>query len=208
MGFEQWLVFLPACIAMSLSPGPNNFLSLRNGVCYGLGIAVLAGLGRLFAFTILIVLTAVGIGALLASSELAFLIIKWLGVLYLVYLGIRMWYAKVLELTVENSMKRKPKIMVLVQQEFFIAIGNPKAILIFTAILPQFLVQGEPVSAQFTVLGSTFLVAEFCTISFYALSGVQFQFLTQSEKGQMIFNRASGTVLMAAGIFLAMSQSI
>ena len=91
MPWEVWLVFVPASFALNMAPGPNNLLAMSNGVRFGFGRAVMAGSGRLIAFAAMITLTALGLGAVLAASELAFHIIKWCGAAYLVYLGIRLW---------------------------------------------------------------------------------------------------------------------
>ncbi len=103
MTLEHWIVFLPAAFALNIFPGPNNLLSLSNGARYGFGPAFIAGFGRLPAFAVMVALTAIGLGALLAASEVAFLVLKWVGALYLFYLGVRMVLAKAVPLAASNG---------------------------------------------------------------------------------------------------------
>src|SRR5690242_11146040 len=91
MNQHQWVVFLPAAVLVAASPGANNLLALTNGMRGGLAPAVAALAGRLAAFVIMILLVAAGLGALLAASEVAFTAIKWAGVAYLLWLGVRLW---------------------------------------------------------------------------------------------------------------------
>jgi len=88
---HQWWLFLPAAILVAASPGAGNFLALTNGLRGGLGLAVTALIGRFAAFALMIVMVMLGVGALLATSAVAFSVLKWAGVAYLVWLGLRLW---------------------------------------------------------------------------------------------------------------------
>ena len=89
MSGSTLLLFVPACFALNLAFGPNNLLSLTYGLQQGVRTAVLASGGRLVAFALMIGLTALGVGAVLAASEAAFTILKWAGAAYLVWLGVK-----------------------------------------------------------------------------------------------------------------------
>ncbi len=207
MPWEIWLVFVPASFALNMAPGPNNLLAMSNGVRFGFGRAVLAGGGRLAAFAVMIALTALGLGALLAASELAFHVIKWCGAAYLVYLGIRLWRTRP-DPTFAAAADARPATALkeLARQEFLIAAGNPKAILIFTAFFPQFLQSDASALPQFAVMGATFLMLEVAALTLYAVSGRQLAFLTRTESGQRLINRVSGGMLVGAGVLLAASR--
>lgn len=84
MPLETLLLFVPACFALNMAFGPNNLLSLTIGARYGLRAALLAAAGRLFAFTMMIAVAALGMGALLLASGIAFTVVKFLGAAYLV----------------------------------------------------------------------------------------------------------------------------
>ncbi len=93
MTFHTWLALLPALFLLSLVPGPNNLLTAANGVRFGARPAAIAVAGRIVAFVAMIALTLAGLGALLATSETAFVAVKWGGVAYLIWLGVQTWRA-------------------------------------------------------------------------------------------------------------------
>ncbi len=182
-------------------------LAMTNGLRYGLFYAMKGGLGRLLAFVILIVLTATGLGAILAASATAFYVLKIVGALYLVYLGYRLWRTKTEEIEDPSlAVAEKVSTYRIIRQEFLVAISNPKAILVFTAFFPQFLVAESPMLSQFATMGITFIVLEIVALFLYAISGKQLAFLTRTAKGQKIMNRASGSLLIGAGGLLATSS--
>lgn len=84
MPLETFLLFVPACFALNMAFGPNNLLSVTFGARHGLRTALLAAIGRLVAFTLMIAVAALGMGALLMASEMAFMVVKFLGAAYLV----------------------------------------------------------------------------------------------------------------------------
>jgi len=94
----------------------------------------------------------------------------------------------------------------LIRREFLVAIGNPKAILVFTAFFPQFLDPGRPAWAQFAVMGATFLAMEVLALTGYALSGRQASQFGRSPRGRRLLNRISGSALIGAGLMLATSR--
>ena len=207
MSLDLWLLFVPAAFAINVLPGPNNMLAMTNGLRYGLLYAMMGGLGRLLAFVILIVLTATGLGAILAASATAFYVLRIVGALYLVYLGFRLWRTKTEEIA-DPGLKVAEKVSTykIIRQEFLVAISNPKAILVFTAFFPQFLVAESPILSQFASMGITFIILEIIALFLYAISGKQLAFLTRTARGQKIMNRASGSLLIGAGGLLATSS--
>lgn len=211
MSVETWAVFLISAYGVSLYPGPNNILALSNGSRYGARAASWAGvIGRLTAFALMIALTAVGLGALLAASETAFLVLKWCGAAYLVYLGSRLIFARV-DLQAEASSIAQADdatIMDLARREFLIAIGNPKSILLFTAFFPQFVDPASPALPQFALLGGPFLMLEATAIVLYAAGGERLASMMTSERGRRWLNRMTGGALIgAAGLLAASSRA-
>src|SRR3990167_10495288 len=144
MDFATLSLFLPACFALNMAPGPNNLLSVSNSTRYGYRTACVAGLGRLLAFAGMIALASAGLAVVLQTSELLFYGIKILGAAYLFYLAYQLWRADPQQVETATS---KVGLWALARQEFLVAAGNPKAILIFTAFLPQFVVPGQPITA-------------------------------------------------------------
>lgn len=197
MSLMKILLFIPACFALNLTPGPNNLLALANGKYYGVRTACYASIGRLLAFAGMIALAAVGLATLLHTSEKLFLLIKVAGGLYLLWLAYQLWSADTSGSDIKTVSGRG--LLQLGRQEFFLAAGNPKAILIFTAFLPQFVDPMGNVGEQFFLLGTLFLVLEWVAISGYAWVGkVLGHWFSRPEKRQL-FNRICSGLLGSAG---------
>lgn len=202
MDLATLALFIPACFALNMAPGPNNLLSLNNASRYGLRTACAAGVGRLFAFAGMIVLAALGLAVLLHTSEYLFLAIKVVGAFYLFYIAWQLWRAPVGQGGPVGE--RKGGVLRLARQEFFVAAGNPKAILIFTAFLPQFVVIDSPVpvSEQLLWLGVMFLMLEWLAIGIYAWLGAYLQRWFNQPGPRRVFNRVSAGLLGCAGLGL------
>lgn len=134
----DWLAFLPAAFVLSLVPGANQTLSLRNGMVHGARPAALAVGGRFVAFAAMIALVAVGLGAVLARSEAAFALLKWVGAAYVAYLGVRTLLgagSAVAEPGADGAPGPAAPVGRLFRQELLVAASNPKAIIIFAVFL-------------------------------------------------------------------------
>ena len=212
MSLHEYLLFLPACFALNLAFGPNNLLSVLNGTRHGVRVAVTAGLGRIVAFAIMIAISGVGMGALLLASEVGFAIVKFCGAAYLIWMGIRILRAHVpadgiADLAADTAgQDHGPHLGVLARQEFTTAISNPKAILIFTAFLPQFVDMARPAASQFLVLGSAFLVLEWVAIAAYAYMGSHLRQWFSAPARKRAFNRSCASLLGCAGVGLLLSR--
>jgi threonine/homoserine/homoserine lactone efflux protein len=204
MDLTTLALFLPACFALNMAPGPNNLLSVSNATRYGYRTACLAGIGRLLAFSGMIALASAGLAVVLQTSELLFYAIKIVGAAYLLYLAILLWRAD--PQMQDESITAKVGIWALARQEFLVAAGNPKAILIFTAFLPQFVVPGQPITPQFALLGALFLALEWIAISLYAYMGLHMRRWFAEPRGKRIFNRCCAGLLSAAAAVLLMAR--
>lgn len=162
MSLAHWLVYLAAATGLSLTPGPNGLLSLTHGACFGFRPTIFTVLGGALGFFLLIAASLAGMGALLAASEQAFTAAKWVGALYLIYLGVRLWRspAPVVVLGPQAPGRREARVFRMFGQGFLVAVANPKALIFFAAFLPQFIVPGVAYTAQLTVLGGTFVAVE------------------------------------------------
>lgn len=205
MNWLTFALFLPACFALNMVPGPNNLLSMNNARRYGIATACAAGLGRLIAFVGMISLSATGLATLLYASENLFLLIKLAGAEYLFYLAFQLWRAGVAEL--DEQMLKQHNLAGLMRQEFWLAAGNPKAILIFTAFLPQFIdLNANNVGGQFFVLGSLFIILECVAIVIYALLGSWLRQWFAKPSMKRLFNRACASFLATAGVGLLVAK--
>jgi len=204
MDLATLTLFLPACFALNMAPGPNNLLSVSNATRYGYRRTCMAGVGRLLAFAGMITLAAAGLAVVLQTSELLFYGIKILGAAYLLYLAWQLWRA---DPGVQNAEAGAPVgMLALARQEFLVAAGNPKAILIFTAFLPQFVDPSNAITPQFAVLGALFLMLEWVAISAYAYMGLHMRRWFAEPRGKRIFNRCCAGLLSAAASVLLMAR--
>ncbi|GJH04188.1 LysE family translocator [Paraburkholderia terrae] len=206
MSLTAWLFFLPACFAINMAPGPNNLLSINVAARHGFMTAFVAGSGRLVAFAAMLVLAATGLAVVLHASELFFLAIKLVGAAYLIRLAIQLWRSDAGPM---DALKQDDaSLWRIARQECSVAAGNPKAILVFTAFLPQFVDISKPMLPQFAVLGASFLVLEWSAIALYSWAGMHLgKWLTRATVRRW-FNRCCGAFLGAIGVsFLLVRRS-
>ncbi len=200
MSLDLWLIYCVAAVGLSLTPGPNGLLSLTHGACFGARRTVYTVLGGALGFFLLIAASLAGMGALLAASEQAFTIAKWVGAAYLVYLGVRVWRAPAPVVTVDAQALRDARPLRLFNQGFLVAVSNPKALIFFAAFLPQFMVPGVPYAVQLAVLGGTFVIVE---IVYELMLAAMAQRIAPwlSRHGRW-FNRAPGVTFVGIGAAL------
>lgn len=205
MTLAQLLLFLPAAAIVAASPGANNLLAFANGSRQGFLPAVIALSGRCMAFATMIAMVIIGLGAVLEASELAFQIVKWAGVLYLAYLGIRMMTAQPDREDGVSGLVRKSRAYALARREFVVAMTNPKAVLLFTAFVPQFIVAGAGASftVQLVVLGTLYIAVEFAAATGWALAGSIIGSMRPSARRLLLLNRMTGAMMLGAAGMLA-----
>ena len=198
-----WSIFLPACFAINCAPGPNNMLAFSNGARLGLVPGILGGLGRIPAFTLLILVTIVGLGAVLAASATAFTAVKLVGAVYLVYVGVQILRKarQLASMGVQDTSLRA-----LMRRDFTLAISNPKAIAVFTAFFPQFVDPTMPAWNQLAQMGGAFLVMEVGAVALYVLAGVFLGRLIRSQRVFVHLNRLVGAALIVSGGTMAFSR--
>ncbi|MCC0030656.1 MAG: LysE family translocator [Brucellaceae bacterium] len=198
-----WSIFLPACFAINCAPGPNNMLAFSNGARLGLVPGMLGGLGRIPAFTLLILVTIVGLGAVLAASATAFTVVKLVGAVYLIYVGVQILRKarQLASMGVQDTSLRA-----LMRRDFTLAISNPKAIAVFTAFFPQFVDPTMPAWNQLAQMGAAFLVMEVGAVALYVLAGVFLGRLIRSQRVFVHLNRLVGAALIVSGGTMAFSR--
>ncbi|ANN20780.1 lysine transporter LysE [Amycolatopsis orientalis] len=206
------VVFFGAAVLVAFTPGANNLLGLHHGMTQGVWKGLAGLLGRLAAFTVLIAAVAGGLGQLLAASEFALTVIKWAGVAYLVWLGGRLLWSTFRgeRTTLVPGSRGAGSIPALriARKEFVVAITNPKAILIFTAFVPQFIDAAHgSFPAQIAILGAVYLVAEFVAGATYIGVGTLVKSLRLSRRATRNVDRGTGVVLLGMAGAIAASNS-
>ncbi|EZQ19897.1 threonine transporter RhtB [Pseudomonas sp. G11-1] len=199
MSIETWLAFFVACWLISLSPGAGAVASMASGMNYGFARGYWNALGLQLALVLQIVIVAAGVGALLATSALAFALIKWFGVLYLLYLAIRQWRAPAQTMTLEHRPIGRPLSLVL--RGFVINFSNPKAIIFILAVLPQFLDPGRPMLMQYLIMAVTMVAVDLVVMAGYTGLAAKALRLLNSPQQQRLLNRSFGVMFgVAAGL--------
>ncbi|USG61963.1 LysE family transporter [Sneathiella marina] len=205
MSIEIWIVYLLATAALSLTPGPNSLLILSHGATYGVRKSLFTSLGGAIGFALIIGICMAGLGALLATSTLAFNIVKWVGAGYLIYLGIVTWRAPPLSAQPEFRTGSANRYKLFIQG-FMAAASNPKGIIFFAAFLPQFVDPNGSQILQFFVLAGTFVCFEFILEIILAVSASKLApWLAKSKVGRW-FNRITGASFIAVGSLLASAE--
>lgn len=199
MQFETWLVFLVASIGLSLSPGPNGLLALTHGAMHGCRKTTFTILGGAVGFIIIIALCMFGIGALIKSSVVWFTLLKWLGGLYLVWLGIQVWRSPPVT-NVATVAFIDTKASMLFRQGLLAATTNPKGLLFFSAFLPQFIDPHRSLMPQFAVVALTFVGTE--TLTEYALARAAHRIRPWLARVGRRFNQVCGGMFVAIGAAL------
>jgi len=198
MELGNWLLYAAAALGLSLTPGPNGLLALTHGALYGTRRTVATILGGGLGFTIVIGMSMFGIGTLLAANAELIFWLKWLGGAYLVFLGIQVWRSEPIGATSESQGKSRP--WSLFQSGLYSAVSNPKGILFFVALLPQFIEPQRPLFPQFLIMAATFFVIEFCyELTVAALADKITPWLRKVGRN---FNRVFGSVFIAIGVLL------
>lgn len=203
MTLDIWIIYLFAAVGLSLTPGPNGLLSLTHGVRFGARRTVFTALGGVIGFMVLVAASLAGLGALLAASESAFTVAKWVGAAYLVYLGLRLWKAPppAVSTPAADGDPRQDGAARLFAQGFLVAASNPKAMIFFAAFLPQFMVPEAGFWTQFVVLGGTFAVVEF--IYELVLAGMAQRIAPWLGRHGRWFNRITGSMFVGIGGVMA-----
>jgi threonine/homoserine/homoserine lactone efflux protein len=199
------ILFIPACFALNMIPGPNNLLSMSNGQRYGFQYALIAGVARLAAFVVLIALAGTGFATLLYMLPSLFLVIKVVGAVYIFWIAYQLWCSEVID--IDGQAKNQKSLVQLAKQEFLLAVGNPKAILVFTAFFPQFINPAENTTVQFALLGAVFLALELMAIAIYACFGLYLRRWFSQPMMRKWFNRGCAAFLGFLGLGLLLERS-
>lgn len=201
MDLSVWLTYLLAAIVLSLTPGPGVFSSIRSGLHHGVKLGAWNAVGMQVANVIHVVIVAVGLGALLLASETLFTIIKWLGVAYLIYLGVTTWRAEPKGFIDEPDSQTTVREVFL--HGFLVNLTNPKGIIFFVAVLPQFIDVTRPQALQYTILAiTTFAVDLVIMIGYTALAARVLRVMKDESRLRWI-NRGLGGLFVATGLALA-----
>lgn len=205
--FAHWITFLVAAVLLNLSPGPDIAFILAQTARNGQRSGFAAMFGIWSGAFLHVLLAAVGLSAILATSALAFTIVKWIGAIYLIWLGIQALRSEGASYSNDTKVTRVSNFKIY-QQGVLVAALNPKVAIFFLAFLPQFVVTGAgPASAQLFLHGSLIIVvAAFVEPPLVILGARLTNYLSQNSKVAAWMDRGLGALFIGLGIRLALSE--
>ena len=207
MTLSTYLLYVAAVALLIVTPGPTMLMCMTNSINHGPRRAMTSVAGAVTAVLGVMVLSAMGLGALLATSETAFTTAKVIGAAYLIWLGIRTFRSDaVLKIEEGKAQVSRSSSRSFYLQGFLVGASNPKAVLFFAAFFPQFLNPSAPILPQFAALALTFMAMEFTVLTTCALGVSRLVPLLQSSRPVRWINRICGGLFTLMGGLLLLSR--
>ncbi len=208
MNIEFWLLYCSVVLAASIIPGPSMMLALTHGIKYGYRRSLATALGNTFASLLQAIIAISGLSIIFTTSEILFSIISYLGAGYLVYIGISLFKTPMENtLKIDNKDCEQESLQKMFNQAFLIAIGNPKAILFFTALFPQFLTQNNAPFMQYFFMTLTLGIIAFICMMLYSIAGHHASSFFKTSKVGKYLNKIIGGIFVSAGCGVALKSS-
>lgn len=201
---DNYLIYVGVALATVLLPGPAVMLTINNSIQRG-SLKSLAGiLGIALAILVIAYISVSSLGIVLASSVVAFTTVKIIGAIYLIFLGIKPWRTKS-ENSFQNKIQNRSFLKCFLEG-FLVSISNPKAVIFFISIFPQFINLSEDYNSQVILLAATFSAIVIAVHTIYALFSSFAKSKLSSLNGGKTLNKVSGGVFIGFGVGLAASS--
>lgn len=204
MPLDLYLAFVLASTILIVIPGPNVTLLVANGIAFGSRRALMTLAGTSSAIALQVAVTVLGMSSLMAVLASWFEWLRWAGVVYLVYLGVQQWRSAPPAVGVPARPERSRH--ALFWQGFLVSATNPKTLLFYAAFLPQFVDPARPLLAQLVLLGATFLGLATVLDGAYVLLAGRIGHLFRNGGRARLRQRLSGSLLIGAGLGLALAR--
>jgi homoserine/homoserine lactone efflux protein len=204
MELTTWLAFFAASWAISISPGAGAVAAMSSGLNHGFARGYFLTFGLVLGIWTQVLVVGLGLGALIATSSLGFAIVKWLGVAYLVWLGIKQWRAPAEPMVAESGEAIGMRRASLVLRGWMVNAVNPKGTVFLLAVVPQFLDLTQPLALQYAVIGATLGFTDLVVMAGYTALASRVLRLLKSARQIRLMNRAFGGLFVAAGGLLAL----
>ncbi len=203
MSLPLWLGFLLAAILIAVTPGPGAVISMGTGIRHGYRAALTVILGLQVALVAHVAVVALGLGALLAASETAFAVLRFIGASYLIWLGIQKWRAPVVPADAAASPLPRNGLFL---QGVLVNLTNPKAIVFICALVPPFIDPARAQLPQYLVIAATLCLTDIVVMSGYALAAAHLGRWLHDPAAIRLQNRMFGGLFVSAGALLAFSS--
>ena len=203
MSLDSWLLFMAVSLLPAISPGPGVLLSISNALRSGSTATFVSASGNAIGLVILGYAVTMGLGALMITSALAFTVVKLIGAVYLVYLGVKLFRDKSAFVAVENANAPRQSYWQLFSTGLIISVTNPKAIFVIAALFPQFLVHGTYNLADVSILSFTYAVLCFLNHALLAMFGGKIRKVLKTQKTITRIRKSLGVAFVGFGAALA-----
>ncbi|MEJ8474750.1 LysE family translocator [Roseibium algae] len=206
MTFETWLLFVAVSLVPAVSPGPGVMLAISNTLRFGRNATLASAAGNAAGLVVIGFAVAFGFGALMATSALAFTVLKIIGAAYLIYIGFKIWRDKSSFNTLDAGDSARKSYSALFLQAFFVSVTNPKAILVITALFPQFMARSGVHLDQTLILSLTYAALCYANHAAIAFAGNSLRRFLTSPNRLTFVRRVTGGLFMGFGAALAASS--
>ena len=203
MTIEIWIVYVTTLLIFMSTPGPSHMLMLSNSMTSGFRKSIATLVGDLTANTLQIVIVAFGMAGIVRATPNFFVVVKWLGVSYLVLTGILIFRRRI-DPSIESGLSNR-SFRTLFLQGFITSATNPKAIVFFAALLPQFINASLPTGEQFFILGGTYIFVDGCFLMLYGAFAAWIAGHFQQYIGSHM-NKLSGILFVIAALLLGLKE--
>ena len=209
MTIQSWLIYLTLVFIATATPGPAVLFIVTNSTIYGWKKSSYAAIGNIIGLFFLGIIAVTGLGTILKASDVIFNLIKYIGALYLVYIGLKLFLKNIPDIVTEDEKTVLNEIssMKMCFQAFGVAISNPKAIMFLTALFPQFMNINEPLMPQFSSLIATLMFFSFFFLMSYSLIADKARTWIGTSCNRTPFNKISASIFIGLGLLLATSSN-
>lgn len=204
MAWELWLTFLGAAILISVSPGAGAVQSMATGLSHGVARGYWSIVGLEIGLMLQLALVAVGLGAVVTNSVVAFHVIKWVGVAYLVYLAVRQWRTAAVDLREQVGHTVDGGRAALLVRGFLVNATNPKGLVFFLAVLPHFMLPTTPLLPQYVAIGATMIAVDLVVMGLYTAMSARLVRWLHTPRQQTLLNRVFSGLFAAAAVVLSL----
>ena len=203
MDWQAWLGFFVASWAISISPGAGALAAMSAGLQHGFARGYWLTLGLILGLWSQLVLVGAGLGAVILASATAFATVKWLGVFYLLWLGIAQWRAPAVGLRAECSEGGQSSRRSILLRGWALNSVNPKGTLFMLAVVPQFLNPAQPLLPQYLAIGATLAFTDLVINAGYTVFAARALAALRSPAQVRWLNRVFGSLYIALATLLA-----
>ena len=204
MELSTWLAFFAASWAISISPGPGAVAAMSAGLNHGFRRGYFTTFGLVLGIWTQVLVVGVGLGALIAASATAFTAIKWLGVAYLIWLGVRQWRAPAVPMVALRDQGETESRRSMIVRAWMLNAVNPKGTVFLLAVVPQFIQLDQPLLPQYLVIAGTLAFTDLVVMAGYTALAARVLGALKSPYHIRAMNRVFGSLFVAAGTLLAL----